>query len=137
MVFRLCVFSANEVPLLLKKNVRLTPVLLCIILLRQMHGSTVVMTLFIVCFHLFILFYCIDHVYNRVSFVFKMQCMRFSVCVCVCACVRVCVCEPITALHKLCKLLICLIYTFFKYITCAFNNCSLSFKMCNVCHCLL
>ena len=35
-----------------------------IILLRQIHGSTVVMTLFNVCFRLFISFYCIADVYN-------------------------------------------------------------------------
>lgn len=52
-----------------------------IILLWKIPGSTVVMMLFNVCFYLFILIYCIAHVYNRVSCAFKMWCVIFGVCV--------------------------------------------------------
>ena len=41
--------------------------------------STVVMMPVYVCLS----FYCVAHVYNRVYFVSKMQCMIFDVCVCV------------------------------------------------------
>jgi len=60
-----------------------------VILLRQIHSSTDVVTLFNVCLHFFLSFYCIAHVYNTVSFVSKMPRVISGVCVCVCVCVCV------------------------------------------------
>ena len=102
----------------------------CIILLWKIPGSTVVMMLFNVCFYLFISVYCIAHVYNRVFCAFKMSCVIFGVCVCVY--------ERTTALRKLlvCFNMLQMYPLYYLY----FNDCSPSFKMCNLCYstyCLL
>ena len=54
-------------------------------------------------------------------------CVRACVSVCVCVCVYVCVC-----VCKLLKFPVCLLRNF-----CIFNNCSLSFKIYNMCYCVL
>ena len=51
-------------------------VMLCC-LATQIHAAVVMMPVY-VCFS----FYCVAHVYNRVSLVSKMQCMIFDVRVC-------------------------------------------------------
>ena len=49
------------------------------------------------------------------------------------ACVRACACEYVcVCVCKLRKLLVCLLCNF-----CIFNNCSLSFKIENMCYCVL
>ena len=63
------------------------------------------------------------------------QCVYVCVCVCVSVCVWQCVCVCVCVCVSVCKLrelLVCLICNF-----CIFNKCSLSFKMYNMCHCVV
>ena len=75
------------------------------------------------------------YVLYKINPVHECVCVRVCVCMCVLACVCVhvwvcmCACMCVCKLHKL---LVCLLCNF-----CIFNNCSLSFKIYNMCYCVL